>query len=240
MFINKDKSRRSSRRGIQAKEIHNFVVKRSASKGQDEGNHFLKGKLPVPGIVFAGSCGEEPFVVRWILSRRFFKWNCKYFANEPDLQGFSGKTGSKSGKENQCLPDSWSICRLRVWIAPFRDSRCRAAGTRFRVTFCGLADYRPIPRSTKVRPAYRASNVLLKIARNGKSPVPRSIRSTGLKLIWRCQSEWSCSQCLTFAAIPFPGFQTVEFSSSRLQSRRSIPRGFSLSVSSWLVAPFCP
>ena len=63
MFINKDKSRRSSRRGIQAKEIHNFVVKRSASKGQDEGNHFLKGKLPVPGIVFAGSCGEEPFVV---------------------------------------------------------------------------------------------------------------------------------------------------------------------------------
>jgi len=45
-------------------------------------------------------------------------------------------------------------------------------------------------------------NVLLKIARNGKSPVPRSIRSTGLKLIWRCQSEWSCSQCLTFAAIP--------------------------------------
>lgn len=44
-------------------EIHNFVVKRSASKGQDEGNHFLKGKLPVPGIVFAGSCGEEPFVV---------------------------------------------------------------------------------------------------------------------------------------------------------------------------------
>ena len=84
------------------------------------------------------------------------------------------------------------------------------------------------------------SNVLLKIARNGKSPVPRSIRSTGLKLIWRCQSEWSCSQCLTFAAIPFPGFQTVEFSSSRLQSRRSIPRGFSLSVSSWLVAPFCP
>ena len=57
-----DKSRRSSRRGIQAKEIHNFVVKRSASKGQDEGNHFLKGKLPVPGIVFAGSCGEEPYV----------------------------------------------------------------------------------------------------------------------------------------------------------------------------------
>ena len=63
--------------------------------------------------------------------------------------------------------------------------------------FCGLADYRPIPRNTKVRPAYRASNVLLKIARNGKSPVPRSIRSTGLKLIWRCQSEWSCSQRLT-------------------------------------------
>ena len=129
---------------------------------------------------------------------------------------------------------------VRVWIASFRDSRCRAAGTRFRVTFCGLADYRPIPRNTKVRPAYRASNVLLKIVRNGKSPVPRSIRSTGLKLIWRCQSVWSCSQCLTFAAIPFPGFQTVEFSSSRLQSRRSIPRGFSLSVSSWLVAPFCP
>ena len=39
------------------------MVKRSASKGQDEGNHFLKGKLPVSGIVFAGSCGEEPFVV---------------------------------------------------------------------------------------------------------------------------------------------------------------------------------
>ena len=120
------------------------------------------------------------------------------------------------------------------------EERYRAAGARLCVTFCGLADYRPIPRNTKGRPAYRASNVLLKIARNGKSPVPRSIRSTGLKLIWRCQSEWSCSQCLTFAAIPFPGFQTVEFSYSRLQSRRSIPRGFSLSVSSWLVAPFCP
>ena len=94
------------------------------------------------------------------------------------------------------------------------------------MTFCGLADYRPIPRSTKVRPAYRASNVLLKIARNGKSPVPRSIRSTGLKLIWRCQSEWSCSQCLTFAAIPFPDFQTAGFSSSRPQSRLAIPRVF--------------
>ena len=61
-----DKSRGSSRRGIQAKEIHNFVVKRSASKGQDEGNHFLKGKLPVPGIVFAGSCGEDANFARTV------------------------------------------------------------------------------------------------------------------------------------------------------------------------------
>lgn len=60
------------------------------------------------------------------------------------------------------------------------EERYRAAGARLCVTFCGLADYRPIPRNTKGRPAYRASNVLLKIARNGKSPVPRSIRSTGL------------------------------------------------------------
>ena len=108
------------------------------------------------------------------------------------------------------------------------EERYRAAGARLCVTFCGLADYRPIPRNTKGRPAYRASNVLLKIARNGKSPVPRSIRSTGLKLIWRCQSEWSCSQCLTFAAIPFPDFQTAGFSSFRPQSRPAAPRGFSL------------
>ena len=63
------------------------------------------------------------------------------------------------------------------------EERYRAAGARLCVTFCGLADYRPIPRNTKGRPAYRASNVLLKIARNEKSPVPRSIRSTGLRLI---------------------------------------------------------
>lgn len=62
------------------------------------------------------------------------------------------------------------------------EERYRAAGARLCVTFCGLADYRPIPRNTKGRPAYRASNVLLKIARNGKSPVPRSIRSTGLAI----------------------------------------------------------
>ena len=53
------------------------------------------------------------------------------------------------------------------------EERYRAAGARLCVTFCGLADYRPIPRNTKGRPAYRASNVLLKIARSGKSPGPR-------------------------------------------------------------------
>ncbi|HJA25237.1 MAG TPA: hypothetical protein H9795_04190 [Candidatus Fournierella merdigallinarum] len=42
-----------------------------------------------------------------------------------------------------------------------------------------------------------------------------------------------------FAATPFPGFQAAGFSSSRPQSWRSLPRGFSLSVSSWVVAPFC-
>ena len=52
-------------------------------------------------------------------------------------------------------------------------------------TLCDLIRYRPIPRNTKGRPAYRASNVLLKIARNGKSPVPRSIRSTGLQSLRR-------------------------------------------------------
>lgn len=49
------------------------------------------------------------------------------------------------------------------------EERYRAAGARLCVTFCGLADYRPIPRNTKGRPAYRASNVLLKIAQNKKA-----------------------------------------------------------------------
>ena len=40
-------------------------------------------------------------------------------------------------------------------IAPFRDSRYHAASVRLRVAFCGLTSYRPIPRSAKVRPAYR-------------------------------------------------------------------------------------
>ena len=80
--------------------------------------------------------------------------------------------------KNQCLPDSWSIYRLRVWITPFRDSRYRAADVQFRVTFYGLAGCCPIPWSAKARPAYIASNVLPKIARNGKSSVPRSIHST--------------------------------------------------------------
>mgnify|MGYP007106501073 CR=1 FL=1 len=72
---------------------------------------------------------------------------------------------------------------LRVWVTPSHDSRHSAASARLRVTFCGLAGYRPIPRSTKVRPAYRVSNMPTKTARNGKSPVPRSIRSTGLSYI---------------------------------------------------------
>ena len=112
----------------------------------------------------------EAFSVRWILSRRFFKWNCKHFANKPDWQRFSGKNGLKSGEKNQCLWDSWSICRLRVWIAPFRDSRYRAAGVRLCVTFCGLAGCRPIPWSAKVHPAYRASNIPPKTAENTKTP----------------------------------------------------------------------
>ena len=65
---------------------------------------------------------------------------------------------------------------LRVWVTPFHDSRHSAASARLRVTFCGLAGYRPIPRSTKVRPAYRVSNMPTKTARNGKSPVPRNTR----------------------------------------------------------------
>ena len=117
--------------------------------------------------------------IRWILSRRFFKWNCKHFANKPNLQGFSGKTDLKSGSENQCLPDSWSICCLRVWIAPFRDSRHRAATTRLRAVFCGLATYRPIPWSAKVRPAYRASNIPPKTAENAKTP--RTMRSVNAR-----------------------------------------------------------
>ena len=104
------------------------------------------------------------------LPRWFCKLNCEHFPNEPDLQRFSGKAGVKSGEKNQCLPDSWSICRLRVWIAPFRDSRCRAAGTRFRVTFCGLADYRPIPRNTKVRPAYRDIECVAQNRQKWKKP----------------------------------------------------------------------
>ena len=72
---------------------------------------------------------------------------------------------------------------LRVWVTPSHDSRHSAASARLRVTFCGLAGYRPIPRSTKVRPAYRVSNMPTKTARNGKSPVPRSIRSTGLSYV---------------------------------------------------------
>ena len=80
------------------------------------------------------------------------------------------------------------------------EERYRAAGARLCVTFCGLADYRPIPRNTKGRPAYRASNVLLKIARNGKSPVPRSIRSTGLGVCIRIAAHEDntlfCGQCI--------------------------------------------
>ena len=50
------------------------------------------------------------------LPRRFCKLNCEHFPNEPDLQRFSGRNALKSGGKNQCLPDSWSICLLRVWI----------------------------------------------------------------------------------------------------------------------------
>ena len=117
--------------------------------------------------------------LRWILSRQFFKWNCKHFANRPDSQGFSGKMSLKSGAKNQCLPDSWSICRLRVWIAPFRDLRYRAADARLRVVFCGFAGYRPIPWSAKGCPAYRASNIPPKTAENAKTP--RTMRSVNAR-----------------------------------------------------------
>lgn len=44
------------------------------------------------------------------------------------------------------------------------------------------------------------------------------------------RSADGCASCvplgITFAATPFPGFQAAGFSSSRPQSRQSIPRGF--------------
>lgn len=56
------------------------------------------------------------------------------------------------------------------------------------------------------------------------------------------RSADGCASCvplgITFAATPFPGFQAAGFSSSRPQSRLAIPRGFFLSVSSWVVTPF--
>ena len=99
------------------------------------------------------------------------------------LHGFSVGKGLNLGRKTQALPDSWSICCLHVWIAPFRVLRYRAADARLCVTFCGLAGCCPIPWSAKVRPAYRASNVPPKTARNEKSSVPRSIRSTGLSYV---------------------------------------------------------
>ena len=101
---------------------------------------------------------QDWYLISLNIARWFFKWNCERFPNKPDFHRFSGKHGLKScfkinALQNQCLLDSWSIYRLRVWIAPFRDSRYRAACTRLRMTFCGLATYRPIQRSAKVRPA---------------------------------------------------------------------------------------
>ena len=148
---------------------------------QKWGRHFLPPviKIDLTPDVFAKTFLQ---IKLWTLSKR---------------TGFAeifGKKDLKSGEKNQCLPDSWSICHLCVWIASFRDSRYRAAGARLRVTFCGLAGYRPILWSAKVRPAYRTSSVALKIVRNGKSPVLRSIRSTGLKLDQSCWNRWICSQ----------------------------------------------
>ena len=99
------------------------------------------------------------------------------------LHGFSVGKGLNLGRKTQAVPDSWSIYCLRVWIAPFRDLRYRAADARLCVIFCGLAGCCTIPWSAKVRPAYRASNVPSKTARNEKSSVPRSIRSTGLSYV---------------------------------------------------------
>ena len=45
---------------------------------------------------------------------------------------------------------------------------------------------------------------------------------------------------IAFAATSFPGSQTAGFSSSRPQSRRSVPRGFSLLVSSCGGRSFLP
>ena len=50
------------------------------------------------------------------------------------------------------------------------EERYRAAGARLCVTFCGLADYRPIPRNTKVRPAYRDIECVAQNRQKRKKP----------------------------------------------------------------------
>ena len=85
-----------------------------------------------------------------------------------------------------CVPIAALVIHLRAALAAVEQP-----GQRIRFSSAVAAPDRPaavsythldVYKRQKVRPAYRASNVLLKIARNGKSPVPRSIRSTGLKL----------------------------------------------------------
>ena len=74
----------------------------------------------------------------------FFKWNCKDFTNEADLQRFSGRNALKSGGKNQCLRirEAFAVLRMDCTV---RDSRYRAAGALLRVIFCGLVGYRPVP-----------------------------------------------------------------------------------------------
>ena len=87
-----------------------------------------------------------------------------------------------SPKDTEMLERAWSFrdvflrfaCQPEDDLEPsfyfHEEERYRAAGARLCVTFCGLADYRLIPRNTKVRPAYRDIECVAQNRQKWKKP----------------------------------------------------------------------
>ena len=165
-----------------------------------------------------------------------FLWVCRD-SRVSGARGAAPCCGKAANVGQRGKQAAFSLCRQALGrahapVRVYKCALCTKGIIRFSRPRCVFSDSPALPRSSgqagERRRLLRRSWSLL-LAQCSQRPHPG-------------RSADGCASCvplgITFAATPFPDFQAAGFSSSRPQSRLAIPRGFFLSVSSWVVTPF--
>ena len=165
-----------------------------------------------------------------------FLWVCRD-SRVSGARGAAPCCGKAANVGQRGKQAAFSLCRQALGRAhaPVRVYKCALCAKgiiRFSRPWCVFSDKPALPRSS------RQAGERRRLPRRSWSWLPAQCSQRPHP----GRSADGCASCvplgITFAATPFPGFQAAGFSSSRPQSRLAIPRGFFLSVSSWVVTPF--